>query len=109
MALALLDKCIWEIEVDPVIWLLGQVEFAWNAHLIIGENFIEILLPAVRVRVLETELLDFSLVLIVELDSIQSLIGLLPHFHDKEVSIQSVFSLLVAVWGNHCEHGMDAD
>jgi hypothetical protein len=49
VALALLDKCIWQIEVDPVIWLLGQVEFAWNAHLIIGKHFIEILLPAVRV------------------------------------------------------------
>jgi len=49
MSLALLDKCIWEIEVDPVIWLLGQVEFAWDAHLIIGEHFIEILLSAVWV------------------------------------------------------------
>jgi hypothetical protein len=87
MALALLEKSIWEIEVDPVIWLLGQVEFAWDAHLIIGENFIEILLPAIRVSVVETKFLDFSLVLIVELDSIQSLIGLLPHFHDKEVCI----------------------
>ena len=57
----------------------------------------------------ETEFLDFRLVLIVELDSIQSLIGLFPHFHDKEVSIQSVFSLFVAVWSNHCEHGMNAD
>ena len=35
----------------------------------------------------ETKFLDFSLVLIIELDSIQSLIGLLPHFHDKEVRI----------------------
>jgi len=49
VALALLDKSIWEIKVDPVIWLLGQVEFAWDAHLIIGKHFIEILLPAVRV------------------------------------------------------------
>lgn len=87
MALTLLEKSVWEIEVDPVIWLFGEVEFAWDPHLIIGEHFIEILLPAIRVSMVETEFLDLSLVLIIELDSIQGLIGLLPHFHDKEVCI----------------------
>lgn len=87
MALTLLEKSIWEIEVDPVIWLLWQVKFAWDTHFIIGEHFIEILLSAIRVSMVETEFLDLSLVLIIKLDSIQGLIGLLPHFHDKEVCI----------------------
>lgn len=67
MSLALLNKGIWEIEVDPVIWLLGKVVFARDAHFIIGEHFIKILLPAIRVSVIETKFLYFSFVLIVEL------------------------------------------
>lgn len=67
MSLALLNKGIWEIEVDPVIWLLGKVVFAWDAHFIISEHFIKILLPAIRVSVIETKFLYFSFVLIVEL------------------------------------------
>jgi hypothetical protein len=52
------------------------------------------LLSAIRIALSKAQLLHLCLVLIKEMNGIQSLKGLLPHFHNKEVGIKGIVSLL---------------
>lgn len=47
--------------------------------------------------------------LVIELNGIECLIALLPHFHHEIVGIECVLSLLVGIGCKHGEHTVDAD
>jgi hypothetical protein len=98
MALTLGQECIWDCKVNPIFWLLWKDILIWHSNLVVCEYLIEILLSTFRIVVCESKLLNLTLVFIKENGSIKCLVSLLPHFHDKEMSIESILSLLVGIW-----------
>ena len=87
MSLGFASKLCWQREVCPIFWLFWQSMNDWDANFVARQHLLEVLLSAFSVSARESKLFDLLLVLLEEQGSIEALIRLLPHFHDKEVSI----------------------
>ena len=97
MSLTLGKQAVRHCKVYPILWLFWERVLIWHSDFVVCEDFIEILLSAFRIIICESKFLNFTLVVIKENSGIKSLICLFPHFHDKEVSIESILSLLVGI------------
>ena len=93
MSLGFGSELCWQCEVSPIFRLLWQSMNDWDAKFVAGQHLLEVLLPAFSISAGESKLFDLLLVLLEEQGSIEALIRLLPHFHDEEMRIQSIFSL----------------
>ncbi len=58
---------------------------------------------------LVAELEQISGVCLEKGSGIESKNGLLPHFHDEVVAVKGVLALLLSIFGESSEHGVDAD
>lgn len=70
MSLTLGKKGVRHCKVYPILWLLWEHVLIWHSNFVVSEDFIEILLPAFRIIICESKLLNFTLMFIKENGSI---------------------------------------
>ena len=94
VALSLFAENSRQAEVNPRFGLFWKSVKDWDADLVAAANLLEVLLPTLPISSGKAKLLDLSAVLLKEEGRVEALEGLLPHFHNKEMGIEGILSLL---------------